>query len=231
MLLFRRRLGPAAGLSIFGALILLCIVCGSCALGFFFDPALQALEAVFQVGLCALTLLGWAASAYLGSLRNALGKAVLYLAIVAVCAAANALCGRIGPTLLFSLGPFLVSAEALVYGALSGLMIVSVLAWFDCLNRALSPDAILELLGARRPTLALFLSLVLGFIPRMLERYRRIRLDQQVAFGRDGKRLRAALGRLSTLMDWMMEDGLATSASMRARGYLTGAQGEAAPHV
>ncbi|MDR1016711.1 MAG: hypothetical protein LBL67_04525 [Coriobacteriales bacterium] len=192
--------------------------------------------------------------------RVLLPSLALALAAVLVCRR-----GRLPWRMLLGLIP-LVALTTLLnayfgswrFGLKTGLVIVTVLLWFDLLSHLVRVGTLFALCGRRLPGLSLFLSMTVAFVPKLAQTYRIIQRDQAAFYGAAGSQHRASakpdqpslanppgplarparhlswhrpkavLGgwhaaalwrRLSTLLDWSMEDGLATYRSLQARGY------------
>ena len=136
--------------------------------------------------------------------------------IMLITALVNPLFNHYGVTTYFYLpngNP--VTAESMVYGLMSGLMISAVIMWFFCLSKVMTSDKYICILGAFAPKGALVLSMALKFIPDFELRRTMIR-DAGRCVGRHrGNGIRD----LSVLTTWALENSIDISDSMEARGY------------
>ena len=73
-----------------------------------------------------------------------------------------------GSTVLYSFGHTQLYAESLVYGATSGLVLVSTLSWLECLFAVVSPLEMFQRSSVRFPGLQLVLSLSVQLMPQLL---------------------------------------------------------------
>ncbi len=151
---------------------------------------------------------------------------LFYPLLFLILALLNPLIHHGGVTVLFVMNDNPVTLEALLYGIASGVMVVSVLFWFSTFSLWMTGDRLMYLFGLLSPKTALILSMALRAIPRLQTQTRRIEASQ-TALGlyRDDNlidRVRAKGRILSTLITWMLENGITTADSMSARGYGTG---------
>lgn len=170
---------------------------------------------------------------------------------LAICAG-NVLVAHTGDTILFWVGPVAVRLEPLAYGLCMGIMLVSVMQWFECASCCLDVDKVLSLGGGVLPTVSTMISMALALVPQLLRRSRQVEatLDACTAAsplasreaGEAGSKLSARsrwrtrqrgrgqsslnhAARLSNLlMSWSLEDSLVRADSMRARGWESGSR-------
>ncbi len=142
---------------------------------------------------------------------------------VALMSLINPLFSSGGDTLLFSFGKYSFTLEAILYGFFSSLALVSVFYWFWCLGQVLTDEKILYLFGRQMPNLSMLLSMTLGFIPRLKNRYIEIEEAQKSIYTDSAEKYRTKILRklkaLSILLGSSLESSLDTADSMRARGY------------
>lgn len=117
-----------------------------------------------------------------------------------------------------------ITLEALVYGAVTGCKLVSVLMWCSCIFTILSTDKIVYLFGRISPKLSLFLSILFRSLPRIVLRAKKIEIAREgvgkgVKQGNVYQRLLHGVGVISILITWTLEDFLESAASMKSRGY------------
>lgn len=150
--------------------------------------------------------------------------AVLLLAFI-LAALINALFNHAGTTVLayFPNGNPL-TAEALLYGAAAGVMLVSVICWFSCFNEIMTSDKIIYLFGRLAPSLSLVFSMTLRFVPRFRHQLTVISVSQR-AIGCNGSgkgcmgRVRNGIKIFSIMLTWALENAVETADSMKGRGY------------
>ena len=147
---------------------------------------------------------------------------------------ANPLINHRGRMVLFTLFHRSFTLEALLYGAVSGLMLAAVLLWFNAFTSVVNNDRLRFLLAGTLPSAALIVTMTLRLIPHLLRRQSEIDgalslLEQDKPSG-DGKKhwLRAAALKakrlasvFTVLLAAALEDSLDTARSMNARGYGT----------
>ena len=203
--MIRERLHPAVWMTYY--LFVLAIAM------FFWNPLLQGI-ALLGGALYFATLAG--GRAFLSELGFTLPLAVLV-------AITNPLFSHAGATPLFFMNGNPVTLEAVLYGILLAVMILSVLYWCKCLARVMTTDRLLILFGGRLPRLALTFSMTLRYFPRLFRQMKEMEAAGK-SMGLFAKksffdRLRGRMKILSALVGWSLERAMETSASMKARGY------------
>ena len=146
------------------------------------------------------------------------------LPVAFVFAAFNVLFNHRGKTILCRLFGSAVTLESLLYGFCSGIMLLTVLMWFRCMDVLLTTQKFLYLFGRRFPNLALLLCMTLRLFPQTEERIRCIRQARhslESTSDRFGDKIKNGMRHISCLLEWSMEGGLDTADSMKARGYGT----------
>lgn len=128
-----------------------------------------------------------------------------------------------GVTPLFFVNGNAVTLESVVCGVNIGLMVMSVIYLFKCVNIVLTNDKILYLLGNVSPKIALLMSGALRFIPLIKTQAEKIKQSQKAMglYSSDSltDKLKGALRVYSALITWALENAVDTGASMKARGY------------
>lgn len=113
--------------------------------------------------------------------------------------------------------------ESLVYGFVSAVKIANMLLWLECFNEIITSEKIIFLFGRLSPRIALILSMVLRFIPLIRSQSEEIIKAEKGIGNANNKnnfdKIKKALRRISILISWVLEKGIDTSDSMRARGY------------
>lgn len=142
---------------------------------------------------------------------------LVYLIIITVIALTNPLFSHNGATVLFFINDSRITLEALIYGFTASLMIVGMLAWFNCFNKVFDSEKLLYLIGRFFPKLALVFSMSLNFIPRLIKEFKSINSAQKTV---KQSRIKRYLGAFSAVITRSTEGAVITSDSMNARGYL-----------
>ncbi len=125
---------------------------------FSFQP-LCALIAFLGAQLCTIQLF---------DAKHAVKQLVWYAPIIVLMAVINPFFSASGSTVLYSFGHTQLYVESLVYGATSGLVLVSTLSWLECLFVVVSPLEMLQRSSVRFPGLQLVLSLSVQLMPQLL---------------------------------------------------------------
>lgn len=144
------RLHPLATVVLFG--------CEVALSAFSFQP-LCALIAFLGAQFCTIQLF---------DTKHAVKQLVWYAPIIILMATINPFFSASGSTVLYSFGHTQLYAESLVYGATSGLVLVSTLSWLECLFAVVSPLEMLQRSSVRFPGLQLVLSLSVQLMPQLL---------------------------------------------------------------
>ena len=144
------RLHPLAAVVLFGCEVVLAASS--------FQP-FCALIAFLGAQLCTIQLF---------DTKHAVKQLVWYAPIIILMAVINPFFSASGSTVLYSFGHTQLYAESLVYGATSGLVLVSTLSWLECLFAVVSPLEMLQRSSARFPGLQLVLSLSVQLMPQLL---------------------------------------------------------------
>jgi energy-coupling factor transport system permease protein len=170
--------------------------------------------------LGALTL--WFVRNTTRHLRSHLGYLALFLLITLI----NPLFRHSGKTVLFFLNHNPVTLQALLYGACSATVLISVLYWFRTFSQIMSADKLLYLFARLSPRLGLIVSMALRYVPLFSRQSRRVQTVQRMLQGgREDTlidRSRSAARTVSVMTTWALERGVITADSMVARGYGVG---------
>lgn len=157
---------------------------------------------------------------------TALKKALMYLPLALAVAVINPLVNTLGQTVLFSYWGRPYTLEALLYGAVVGGMLFSMLLWFSAYNAVLTDDKFSYLFGTLSPSLSLLLTTIFRMIPHLTRKLRQI-MDARKCIGKSGgdsakEKLDSGVTAISVLTSWALEGGVTTADSMNSRGYGTG---------
>jgi len=162
---------------------------------------------------------------YLGGKKALRLGLIFMLPMLILTAALNPLFNHQGATILAYLpngNP--LTLESALYGIAASTMLITVIAWFSCVNAVISSDKIVYLFGRVIPALSLILAMSLRFVPRFREQIKVIS-NAQKCIGRDIssgtilQKARHGIKILSMMLTWALENAIDTADSMKARGY------------
>ena len=172
--------------------------------------------------ILALSLLGSALCLAVTGRKGKSGIA-LYVFIFAAITLINPLLSHNGATELFFINDRAVTLEALIYGAVSAIMIISVIIWFRSFSAIMTGEKLLYVAGSIAPKSSLILCTALRFIPLFKKQSRHIRAAQTTLglYSADNvtDKLRGTARVFSALTTWSLENAIDTADSMKARGY------------
>ena len=135
----------------------------------------------------------------------------------------NPLWNQHGTTVLFFINQRAYTAEALFYGAVTGIRLAAVLYWFRSFSQLMTSEKLFYLFRFLSPKLALIFSMAVRNLTLFRQQMQRIRTAQRgLGLYREGHLiddLRGGLRVFSILLTWALENGIITANSMAARGY------------
>lgn len=181
---------------------------------------------VFSVTLMHPVCLGVALlGSVLVSIATSGGKNTLKISAAAVFVALatavfNGLFNHAGMTILwyFPNGNAL-TAESLVFGAMSGVMLATVVIWFMSLNKIITSEKIIYLFGGVLPAISLMISMILRFVPEFIRNFKRIN-DARYAIGKGDENKFVRLKKtFSSFISVTLENAIKTADSMKARRF------------
>ena len=153
-------------------------------------------------------------------------KALWYLlfsvpAIIAA-AAVNTAFNHEGATVLLYINGNPITLESVIYGAVSGTVLMTVIIWFACFNRIMTSEKIMFLFARVSPSLSLLFSMILRFVPQVAAKARQINEAQRLSYGTPAGlygRIKRGLTVIYALLLRSFEDAADTADSMKCRGY------------
>ena len=156
--------------------------------------------------------------------KKAAGKLfALVIPMLIFVTAVNTLFSHYGVTVLFQTkGGNSITFEAMINGFVTGVAVVSVIIWFFCFNEVVTADKIMNVLSFISPKAALMVSMALRFVPLYRKKYMEIAQVQKASGADTGSlinKIKSAVGCVSILITWSLENAVETSDSMKARGY------------
>jgi energy-coupling factor transport system permease protein len=144
--------------------------------------------------------------------------------VVAISAVFNGLTAHFGATVLFHLPAWMpllggpVTLEALVYGALNGLVLAGFFAAFAVFYLLLPTQALIRLIPRAFYPAAIVVSVAVAFVPTTLAQFQQIR-EAQLLRGHQVRGLRDWLPLLMPLLVGGLERALQLAEAMTARGF------------
>ncbi len=162
---------------------------------------------------------------YLGR-GKALKTTLFYiLPMFVLISAINPLFNHAGVTILFYLPDGnALTLESIIFGAVSALMLSSVILWCMSMRLIMTSDRMIYLFGRIAPKLSLLISMILRFIPKLASRFQQVRAARR-SIGRDVnsgnlfRRMSNAVKIFSSMLQWAMENSIDTADSLKSRGY------------
>ncbi len=163
-------------------------------------------------------------SLLLGGWKSMRINLLLLVPAVLIMTLFNVLTVHNGVTVLFYVNGNRITREALFSGLSSGILLASIVIWFRCFTVIVTGEKLIYLFGRPAPMLALTLSMILRYIPLLLDRFREIDAAQRCmgrSIRRGGlvRRFRQFGKELSILISWSLEASIESADSMEARGY------------
>lgn len=117
-----------------------------------------------------------------------------------------------------------ITLEAVVYGGMTALSIMGIIALFVSYNAVMTPNKLLFLFSKFVPQFAVLLMLTLRFIPLMRRRLDEITFVQNskglsITEGTWRSKARIGMQYIQVLLTFSLEEAIQTADSMKARGY------------
>ena len=131
----------------------------------------------------------------------------------------NLVFNRNGVTVLFYIGDAAVTIESILYALFTAFAFCGAVLWFSFFCAFLDSDRVYRLFARFSKGLAVIFSLSLALVPKILDKYEEIKLQDRA--GTDKKhRFTQNILQLSALFSWVLADSFETAVSMKARGAL-----------
>lgn len=197
---------PAVALLYYGGLLLFTAL--------LFHPLFLLTE---LAGLAGLLLLQ-------GQGKKLLRGLPFYLLMAGSVAVLNPLFSHRGARILFYLWDQPITLEAVLYGLMMMLVLLTIFILFASYNYTVTTDQFMYVFAAAAPKTALLTLMALRFVPLFQRRLREVTAIQRlrgidVTRGSLRKRMRDGMTLLKVLLTWSLEEALQTGDSMKARGY------------
>lgn len=146
-------------------------------------------------------------------LKSFFGYTLIFLLVTIT----NPLFSHKGVTPLIFINDIPITLEAIVYGMVLGLMLLSVIEWFSVFNSVFDSEKLIYIFGRILPRLALLFSMVLHFVPRFVLVFKKT-ASAQADFCSKNK-LKKYISAFSSAVSAMLEGSVQTADSMSSRGY------------
>ncbi len=180
---------------------------------FSFNPIVLGLSFLGSLCLCFA----------LFSPKTMLKRIVNEVGIILVLTVVNPLIVHKGVTELLFVNGKPITLEALLYGLNTAVMLMAVVNWFYAYNEAMSSDKFIYLFKRTLPKIALMISSILAFIPKLKKEYEEVKAGQIALGENEGvgfvDKLKNALKVTQILFTLAIENSVETGQSMEARGY------------
>jgi energy-coupling factor transport system permease protein len=157
------------------------------------------------------------------------------LIVITTSAVFNALMVHVGDHVLVTLPAWIpliggpTTLEALVYGALNGVVLAGLFAAFTVVNLVLPVRAALRLVPRAYYPVAVIMSIAVTFVPTTLQQVQQIR-EAQAVRGNRMRGVRSWLPLIVPLLEGSMERSMQLAETMMARGFASGeAQADSRP--
>lgn len=126
---------------------------------------------------------------------------------------------RNGVTVLFYIGDASVTLESILYALFTAFAFYGAVLWFSFFCAFLDSDRVYRLFARFSKGLAVIFSLSLALVPKILEKYEEIKLQERAETDKKHRFTQNIL-QLSALFSWVLADSFETAVSMKARGAL-----------
>ena len=158
-------------------------------------------------------------------LKRFLKKAAFYLLLTASLAFFNLVFSHKGLSVMFYINNRPITKESLIYGVFTGIMISTVLVWFDNINYLLSCDAFIYMSGKIFPKVAMLFSLCLKMITEYIHMSKQLSVcAASLGYKKSGLKGKFLIIKrtFSSLIIKLPENNAETALSMLSRGYGAG---------
>lgn len=144
------------------------------------------------------------------------------LPFVALIALINPLFSAQGITEICKIGEMAIYSESLLYGLFMGVMLVTMLVCFSCVNEAVPHEGFMSVCSKKFPTITLMISMAARLVPSLKNKANTIRDVQNAcscatAHGASAKAFNMRM--FTVLLGWSMEDSLIMADSMKIAGW------------
>lgn len=136
----------------------------------------------------------------------------------------NSLVSHYGVTVLYTFrSGNNLTMETIVYGAVTGGLVVTMMLWFMCYNEVVTEDKFMHIFGRRMPHVALLVLMVLRFVPMYVKQLSEtLAARKSAGLSLDGRKtdtIKNGCASISGVITRALEHSIETADSMKARGY------------
>ncbi|MFP4456327.1 MAG: energy-coupling factor transporter transmembrane component T [Clostridia bacterium] len=146
-------------------------------------------------------------------------KLFIFLSIIVILV--NPIFNQRGRNILAKFGNRVITLEAIIYGTVMALMLISIILLFQIFNEIVNSHKFLYVFSKFAPKSAFLANMALRYIPLMRSRFKS--LIELRAKRENYKRLKEKIkvwgSVLSILLTWSFEEAIITADSMKSRGY------------
>jgi len=145
----------------------------------------------------------------------------LFIVLSFIVILINPLFNQRGRNILAEFGERVITLEALIYGAVMALMLISIILLFQIFNEIINSHKFLYVFSKLAPKSAFLANMALRYIPLMRSRFKSlIKLrDKSKEYKHLKDKVKVWGNVLSILLTWSFEEAVITADSMKSRGY------------
>lgn len=155
--------------------------------------------------------------------KKSLNDIKFYIPLLLLVAVTNPLFSHNGNTELLKIFNFIITYEALVYGVVFGIILITVIIWCKNYNIIMTSDKFVYLFGKTIPKLSLVITMALRFVPMLKKQLHSINRTQKALglYSPDKyfDKIRNSCNVLLMLIGWSLENAVEVARTMKSRGY------------
>ena len=148
-------------------------------------------------------------------------EAKYYTLLLFIITLTNPLFVKEGITIVYEGTYLVITLEALFYGFVFGLLVVTMMIWFSIMKEYLQEDHIIYLFGSSLPILGVVISMVFSLTTKFTAQYYRIKEANMLVHKQFSitNKIKQQLDIFTILITWAFESSIDMMDSMNARGY------------
>lgn len=162
-------------------------------------------------------------SVLLTGMKDSFKDIKFYLPLLLLVVVTNPFFSQNGDTVLFQISNILITFESLLYGAVFGVILLTVILWCKNYNIVMTSDKFIYLFGKLIPKLSLIIIMALRFVPMVKRQLQSISRTQRAIGLYNSKKysdkIHSVCNVFLILVDWSLENAVEVAHSMKARGY------------
>src|SRR5699024_934541 len=128
-----------------------------------------------------------------------------------------------GETILFFYNDHPITMEAILYGVVIGMMLVSIIFWSKAYSLIMTSDKFVYLFGKIMPKLSLVLAMALKFIPLFKSQIKKVNATQKTLGLYTSEsitdKIFSGIRTFNSILTWSLENAVLQADAMKARGY------------